>query len=512
MATSAATASTSGSSFARLVSRSKVVSQYDPSIPLVYTSHGGSLKRSDFGLKRSLPKLKSPAIRVTHLDSPITKLTDFNYGSREIQYVKRWSEAGIGVLAPPQSTITSNEGDRRRGASEAPGGCTWDRSTFQDIEELKAVAQTGLTKKERLALDQSRKSQSARPIDYLSMSREDFEDFLDILKKHRYSYKKFVKDSKADAFKTVDDPDLLDDLRACVSVAERTDAGNRIDAFLLKLQERGAFTAMGSTDNTATADPIQSKPHIGMGLSYVPANLYQSDVTSRPVPGRVLDVPKIGALRSGRSQPTSVLGQVSLVRQDNLGGVQTSSFRPDSDGNLNTNYGEVLLRVEAAHRGQLRSVNTTRLGDGPYDEPLHAHRAEDRDTSTILDKEKGPFEMTYYRAERGIEMTPWRDPTQPIGSQKWVASPTASRDAGFGNRSTASLFGLSVDSTTFERYNLSPPRADEFTTPSLRSIPRRSQWRRQQADPDPFDSETKLHYDSILGKPAPSYSDSRAYV
>lgn len=156
MRPSASAASTS-TNFAKLLASSKVVSQYDPAIPsLVYTSQGGSFKRSDFGLKRALPRMRSPAIKVASLDSPTMRLTDFEYGSRELQFVKRWREAGTSISGGDPSALYSGPVDELYGetlakVAEAPGACTWDRDSFESVQELKEYAKTGKKKAQRLA-------------------------------------------------------------------------------------------------------------------------------------------------------------------------------------------------------------------------------------------------------------------------------------------------------------------------------------------------------------------------
>lgn len=166
----ASTSASASTSFAKLLKNSKVVSQHDPAIPsLVYTSHGGSFKRSDFGLKRALPRMKSPAIKVASLDSPTMKLTDFEYGSRELQFVKRWREAGYGISGADPSESFGSQGEEESLAivSEQPGACTWDRDSFQTVQDLKDYAKTGKTKAHRLAEAAKAKKARARSIDLM---------------------------------------------------------------------------------------------------------------------------------------------------------------------------------------------------------------------------------------------------------------------------------------------------------------------------------------------------------
>lgn len=345
-------ASSSSGNFARLLKSSKVISQYDAQIPsLVYTSHGGSFKRSDFGLKRALPKLRSPAIRVAHLDSPQTKLTDFEYGSRELQFVRRAREANVAVgHADPY--VTTHEGSLK-GVAERPGASTWDTETFEDVEELKMVAKTGKRKAQREhearrrqeVLDLVRKSiqevdaqesteaqrqegagdakpdaPAAFPPDFLAMEEETFQRFLSKLRALQPDFMQFMEEqhTRAQRDRTerhrprqqgnsvqaepYEASSTLQSMRRlhpeAISLFSVFDdgvkaAGQRGDTMQVSRrvgQLIDAFLAehAGEKEHDPTLRTLKHRPHHSLGLAYVPPNLYRSDVSSRPFEARVL--------------------------------------------------------------------------------------------------------------------------------------------------------------------------------------------------------------------------------
>jgi hypothetical protein len=71
-------------------------------------------------------------------------LTDFEYASREHQFVKRWREAGLGITGGDNGeTSKAEEAYSIHQVSEQAGASTWDRANFESVEKLQQIAKTG---------------------------------------------------------------------------------------------------------------------------------------------------------------------------------------------------------------------------------------------------------------------------------------------------------------------------------------------------------------------------------
>ena len=509
----------SSTSFAKLLKSSKVISQYDPAIPsLVYTSHGGSFKRSDFGLKRALPRMKSPAIKVASLDSPTMKLTDFEYGSRELQFVKRWRESGAGISGhDPSGDYSMGSAEEAykesmQKVAEQPGACTWDRENFTSIEDLKAYAKTGKPKGRKVAgqkQDQTRQAQVQEALtsdrqqfaqpgqatstsevsfspNYLEMDDAEFELFLEEVKHLRPQYRRYAE-TQFNATQSTAHQLVFDVHNATTNPEQlKSRTGRRIDEFLN--QHLGV-----SSENKSSLDHLRPRPHHSLGLSYQPPNLYQSDVANRAVPLRVLQEPRtsgFSGLSATRNYPVSVLGTVSLTKtQDLLGAPNTAHYVPDAEGNLNTGYGKMEGRVEVAtinpdyvraRSGQYdlyevasESVNSFSAGRAPSSGVTPASRS-------ILDE--APISIRMYAprktesASSGQSQLTFRqkegqEADNRIGGRNWVqydpeAAMAASRSVPVKDMSTKELFGQTAGNSRWGRNKISPPNPDELARPN----------------------------------------------
>ena len=529
-------ASSSSGNFARLLKSSKVISQYDAQIPsLVYTSHGGSFKRSDFGLKRALPKLRSPAIRVAHLDSPQTKLTDFEYGSRELQFVRRAREANV-AIGHTEPNVTSYEASLK-GVAERPGASTWDTETFEDVEELKMVAKTGKRKAQREyearrrqeVLDLVRKSiqeaggqestqaqrqegvgeakpetSAAFPPDFLAMKEETFQRFLSKLRALQPEFMHFMEEQRTRAQRdsverhrarqqgnrVQEEPyeasstsqsmrrlhpeaislfSIFDDgVKAArqrgdtVQVSSRV--GQLIDAFLAEYA--------GEHEHDPTLQTLKHRPHHSLGLAYVPPNLYRSDVSSRPFDARVLGHQTVqrDATSASPHAPTSALGTVGAMLRSEFRG-PIARFTPDTEGQLNTDFGKTSTLIESAQVAGQYNPATGRLTKPNRDfsrdtvDSFASHVIPDRRESghTILDDD--PIAISVYTDDT-MKAVRFRQTNRDsrIGGQAWVATNTRKPDnRPLSERSTGELFYGGDNHHRDGSYRVTPPNPGRYS-------------------------------------------------
>lgn len=68
-------------------------SEFFPTIPSITTSKAAH-NQGDWGLKRSLPKLKTQHIQVKAMDTQEHQ-TPFDPSDRHVKFVKRWQETGF---------------------------------------------------------------------------------------------------------------------------------------------------------------------------------------------------------------------------------------------------------------------------------------------------------------------------------------------------------------------------------------------------------------------------------
>ena len=491
----------STSSFSRLLKGSKVISQYDPKLPVVLVSHGGSFKRSDFGLKRSLPRLTSPAIRVSHIDSPSTKLTDFQYASRELQFVKRWREAGVGITGGDLGQ--TDETEKIVQVAEPPGGCAWDTRTFEDVNYLKGIAETGRRRPIRL-VEQERQQKKPRsytrnqgtqseragvdppventadqststaassevasqpvasfPPDYLNLSESAFERFLHRLRELRPRYKAFLQTKLSPSQSLEDDDDDSNHkeatfLREMFRLAQlepetKYQVGLLIDEFLA--------AEMGSQSHDPSLNNLHPRPHHSLGLSYAPPILYQMDVAARTIPSRVLGPPSSDTFRGART-PIGALGLVATTASSGIMGESSTHFQPDAEGQFNTDFGKLETRIESANLRQNSIINN----DNSLGSVSRQQAAQDP-TKTILDEE--PILLNIYKAPNDSMMN-IRDMAGPyrIGSQGWVARDTKTRThKPMAEVSADELFYGPDNKDRYGYTKITPPNLGEFDRP-----------------------------------------------
>lgn len=498
--TSAASAgSSAANNFNRLLKQSKVLSQYSPSLPVVLTSHGGHFARSEFGLKRPLPKLRSAAVRVAHLDSPVTKLTDFHYSSRELQFVKRFKEAGLAVHGQSQyenSHDTSLEGENEtiRNVAERPGACSWDTDSYQSIEDLKEYARTGSkagSRRQReevaralaTAVEASLKATEGEPglesvssddvqdggrsfpPDYLHMEPAQFERFVEQLRSLRPKYKAFLQEHLSSSSSS-------DAAGFATALLHEPDTVAFIDEFL----------SQGPTKPDGQYDPaletLRSVPHHALGLAYAPPNLYQSDQASRTIPTRILNLAAGGSNSGVDRVALATMGTISRTRPPETQGHASTVYEPDSQGYLDAESGKFRARAQSVrinshfkrHGGADVDFEGSTIDDeleGVLGAPLPSSatqaapsgsQANVDPSKTILDKSPITFNM-YNAAPQGVSSRPAGG---RIGSQGWVAvSPVQKKP--LKEMTDRELFYGEMNRNADGSLWIRPPHSERFT-------------------------------------------------
>ncbi|KAK4703320.1 hypothetical protein P7C70_g2906, partial [Phenoliferia sp. Uapishka_3] len=160
----------SATSYSALIRRSKLAS-YQTSIDQVYSSYGAHLSRSNFGLKRPLPKASTsaaPYVRINRLDS-VQKRTEFRKATREVLFVKKLEEAGTKIrgVDSARSDVDSLKEGHLQSRFIAPG-------------------QDG-------SIGSSLVAQALRPPNFLAMQDDEFAAFLDTLDSRRDEFAKHVQ-------------------------------------------------------------------------------------------------------------------------------------------------------------------------------------------------------------------------------------------------------------------------------------------------------------------------------
>lgn len=442
--------SPASSSFGRLLKSSKVVSQFDPSIQLVYTTHGGSKARSDYGLKRALPKITTPAIRVHSLDNPLSKLTDFSYAAREKGFVDGFRESHVKIGGPTEGQSAVDHRARLRMVGQTPEGCSWDKKNFLTIQDLKKKAKEGksvklsaetlqIRSKQGLeALFNSSASSAGKPSgsteatvtstpeyqeqlqfppDYLHMSDAQFHKFLHKLAELRPKFIEYLRSKLP-----TQDPNR----QFYVDMLYQAQHPERLGAIITEFLavELPAFSPdkKGPLQHDPRQDTLQPSEHYAFGLTYAAPNLYMSDQATRPLPLRLLDNVARGrdaafSVGDSNAAPGIVLSTITPIKSDQRPS-EATKYDTDTDGAYQIDYGRGLARIEHAY---IRHPGSTDRGkkESP-DEILYGVETDQVDNPfkkpTVLDEQV--VQLKSYKAGSGQgKLKPKR-----IGSREWVSS------------------------------------------------------------------------------------------
>lgn len=284
-------------SYSALIRRSKLAT-LSPAIEQVYSSYGGHLSRSSFGLKRPLPSSPSePYIRINELDTP-QRRTRYRQATREAFFVKKWAQADLRIDTKDhtlQTTVQSRFVPTEVAATFGKG----------------AVAVIG----HEASLHEVR----SKAPNVLSMTGKEFERLLEELGERRTEFVEFMekeleKDSSAQSKEVLlygnaqKKPGMLNDY---------------VERFLAH-----HLPQKSTSSNIALVHPFLSLQYSSptpLELSFAP-----------PIPGRILSTSQSqNANKFSGSTGVAralVLGHVSDIKIGETGGKAPTSFFPDTLG------------------------------------------------------------------------------------------------------------------------------------------------------------------------------------
>ncbi|GAA94457.1 uncharacterized protein L969DRAFT_20347 [Mixia osmundae IAM 14324] len=245
-------------SFARLLKSSKAI-HIDPAIPITSTTYGGFAHRQDHGLKRPLPKLAVPFVKVSQIDSPYRQ-TDWVGSSREAHFVKRWDESGVAV------------------------GSIDDASLEHDL-----YASPEMTEREG-------NMTHVESVDIAILTDKEFEDYLAEIRKRRPQFREFVAQRETDARRlqatqlrgnTAPAQDIrpveTEEVDLYQHATQLRDGMSRVKRFLHeeaplppKIQDK--------IDKESPTGSLHAR-HPALGLTYTPHSQFDNVVLNEPLPG-----------------------------------------------------------------------------------------------------------------------------------------------------------------------------------------------------------------------------------
>ena len=305
----------SSTTYSSLLRRSKLAS-YTPSIEQVYSSTGGHLSRSSFGLKRPLPSSTtkiSPFVRINALDNS-QRRTDFRKATKETLFVRKWAEASvtIGTSSPDAPVQPQELGVQSR---------YLDAGSFGGLAHLVPLKKAAA---------------GAWTPNIFALSDEQFERFLDGLGSRREEFKAFLLDESAKDLRQESQRMSSDPYMAAQS--SPTELNSLLTRFLASTPRPSSF-------------PLPH-PHPSLGLQYSTPTPLESALSS-PIPGRLLGpiFPKNYKDSSDTRQSgilSSVLSQISRLNTDETAGGTTTTWFPDSTSTRSNLPGRARFTLEAS--------------------------------------------------------------------------------------------------------------------------------------------------------------------
>jgi len=296
------------SSYSALLRRSKLAS-FNPAIEQVYSTSGGNLSRSNFGLKRPLPQATTqaaPLVRLNKLDNA-QKRTEFRKGTKEALFVKKWAEQGHQITSTADAELKPAEYH------------TAVQSRFVPAAFGRGVPAPTAALEEARAL-------AGRAPNFIEMSEAQFEAWLDALTARRDEFAAFVQQRSGAS--------------EAVSLYEVAQGEG---ATLVRSLE--AFLALTSPNPLLSASLI-AYPHRTLGLQYNTITPLESSF-SPAVPGRMLGPRQSNFSDRRAGNLASVMGQLAFLTPGTSAGAATTSWFPDAEGVRSNAPGRATFKVKA---------------------------------------------------------------------------------------------------------------------------------------------------------------------
>lgn len=334
------------SNYSSLIRRSKLAA-YTTGIDQVYSAHGAHLARSNFGLKRPLPKASTstaPYVRVSRLDNT-QKRTEYRKATREALFVKKFTEAGVRLRAIDASAT----GDIEQGPIQS---------------RFIAPGQAG-------SIGSAAALELARPPNFLAMPDDEFAAFLDSLDGRRAEFADFVELAHANS-KTKSAGPV--DLAEYAAGARPTELNGHVETFLARTN---------SPDPDALPAP---QPHRTLALQYSHPTRLEA-AFAPPVPGRLLGT-DVQASQKGRAPRnlSSVLGLISHVDTSSTAGASSTTWFPDSAGVRSNAPGRAAFALNAEMNASFLPVRMSlaaRRGQKEFQPPKTPYEPEALAASAI---------------------------------------------------------------------------------------------------------------------------------
>lgn len=371
------------STFATLLRRSKFAS-YDPCIGQLYTAHGGSAARGDFGLKRPLAVRKRGArLAVQKLDT-LYQQTEWTDGFSDNHFLRKFEEMGV----TPEVDKDMNWA-RHVGVT----GTVLRNPWLQDSDYVDKIP--GKLETELLAGQPTPNPHS--------MNARRFERFLRRVQKLQPKFENFLAEEEGTMRRT--NPISMSTKEHTTLPLHRRMNTSPRDHLRFLANE---FARSASASDSTVLCPI---PHPVAGITYTHSGELQTSVNTKPIPGRLLD--RVSDRKSG--SPVAIASAAGWVGKCPLSNKEKGQANISS--NILTDFGwkdgEPRTNAEA---GKAMFRPTVKIMSPPHVVGTHPDRIGNESFEMEFIKSPHPAVNTYIPGSReyvGLTMRVNKTTTAP---------------------------------------------------------------------------------------------------
>lgn len=263
-------ASTAATSFASLLKQSKFAT-YSPAIAQVYVTHGGHASRGDWGVKRPLSvRKRNRALMIQSMDSR-EQQTEFRSAEPEAKTIQRWEEIGMDVT--PRESRLENSWENQyvnRPSRELAIDSEFSTYTAED-----AASNSPASKTPALRI-RTPPSIEGTP-NFYTMSKKEFEKYLERVRKMRPAFRKYIQERKA-AIHAENGKEGETEPPHLYQIRKENDFEDLTHAFLNEM----AHEIHGDPSSQA----LEPYPHRNGGLFYPTPNAFQTSLLYPSIPAR----------------------------------------------------------------------------------------------------------------------------------------------------------------------------------------------------------------------------------